>query len=295
MLANNNSVATDIQPTLPSDKWGMFVRGNAIIGDQRGSTERLGYNFTNTGITMGMDYRLTPSAIAGIILGVNTAQAKIDDDGSKVKMDGASIGAYATYYKGGVFLEGLLGYGLNKYDNTRRIVLPGIDRTASSDPRGELFSAYSGTGIDLPMGKWIMTPTVSFQYTRLMVNDYTETGADSLNLHVEKRTISSLQGNIGAKLAYVWETGMARIMPNVHASYLREFSNNNQAVVAQLAQLGIPFTAETVSPEKNFLMAGAGLMSDFKNGLFIYLSYQAQIGQGNYLAHSIYTGLRILF
>ncbi len=49
------------------------------------------------------------------------------------------------------------------------------------------------------------------------------------------------------KLAYVWDTNIARIMPNVHASYMHEFSSDSQ------------------------------------------------IGQNNYLAHSIYAGMKITF
>ena len=43
------------------------------------------------------------------------------------------------------------------------------------------------------------------------------------------------------------------------------------------------------------LMPGLGLMSDFKNGMFLYLNYDAQIGQNSYLAHSVYAGLKITF
>ncbi len=295
MLAANNPVAADVQPALPDDRWGMFVRGNAIIGDQRGNSERLGYNFTNTGVTMGMDYRFSGNAIAGIMLGVNKAQAKLDDAGSRVKMDGVSIGAYGTYSRNGFFLDGQLNYGLNRYDNSRKIVFSGIDRTAASEPRGDLFSAYGGTGFDLQLGRWIITPSASLQYTRLSVGDYTETGADSLNLRVDDQSTNSLQGNVGAKLAYMWETNIARVMPNIHVSYGHEFSNNSRAVVAQLARVGIPFSVQTASPEQNLMMAGAGLMGDFKNGMFLYLNYDAQIGQNSYLAHSIYAGLRINF
>ncbi len=84
-------------------------------------------------------------------------------------------------------------------------------------------------------------------------------------------------------------------MPNIHVSYGHEFSNNSRAVVAQLAQVGVPFSVQTASPEQNLIMAGAGLMGDFKNGMFLYLNYDTQIGQNSYLAHSIYAGLKINF
>lgn len=295
VLAANNGAASYIPPPLPDDRWGMFARGNAVIGDQRGSAERTGYNFTNTGATMGMDYRFSESAIAGVMLGVNTSRAKLDDAGSRVRMDGASVGTYGTYYSGGFFLDGQLSYGLNRYDNSRRIVFPGIDRTATSDPGGNMFSAYGGTGYDFKPGSWIITPSFSLQYTRLAVDEYTEAGADSLNLRIDSQTASSLQGNMGARMAYVWETAPARVMPNIHASYVHEFCGNSRTVAAQLAQVGVPFTVQTASPSQSSLVAGAGLTGEFKNGMSLYLNYDAQIGQDSYLAHSIYAGLRVVF
>ncbi|MBA4397467.1 MAG: hypothetical protein C0394_08810, partial [Syntrophus sp. (in: bacteria)] len=83
--------------------------------------------------------------------------------------------------------------------------------------------------------------------------------------------------------------------PNIHAAYVHEFSNDSQAVTAQLAQVNIPFAIRTASPERDFAVAGAGIISDFKNGMFLYLNYDAQIGQSNYFAHGIHAGLRIQF
>jgi hypothetical protein len=40
---------------------------------------------------------------------------------------------------------------------------------------------------------------------------------------------------------------------------------------------------------------GGGVIGDLKNGMFLYLNYDVQIGQSDYIAHNIYGGLRIQF
>jgi len=295
LLAANSVVATDASPAAADEKWGMFVKGSAVFGDQKNNLEQLGYNFTHTGVTLGMDYRFTSKLVAGLMAGVNTSRARLDDAGSVVKMDSVLIGAYGTYKYKRFFVDGQVGYGISKYDNLRRIVFPGLDRTATSAPRGEQLSAYTGTGYDFRSGNWGITPAISLKYTRLAVDGYTEAGADSLNLHVHGRTTSSLQAKIGGKLSYLWETTAARVTPNVHAAYVHEFSNDSQAVTAQLAQVNIPFAIQTASPQRDFAIVGAGIISDFKNGMFLYLNYDAQIGQSNYFAHGVSAGLRIQF
>lgn len=295
LLASSNVVSTDAYPAVTDEKWGMFVRGSAIIGDQKNRSEQLGYNFTNTGVTLGTDYRFTSNLIAGLMVGVNASRANLDDAGSKVKMDGINIGAYGTYYNSGFFVDGQLGCGLGRYDNTRRIVFPGLDRTAASDPRDELFTAYGGAGYDFRLGNWVMTPAMSLQYAWLTVDGYTEAGADSLNLRVDRQTTRSLQANAGGKVSYDWETNIVRVTPSIRASYVHEFSNDDQAVTAQLAQVGIPFSIRTASPQRDFVLAGGGVAGDLKNGMFLYLNYDAQIGQSDYIAHNIYGGVRIQF
>jgi outer membrane autotransporter protein len=295
LLANSSLIATDVSPAVTDEKWGVFVKGSAIFGDQKNSSEQLGYRFTNTGVTLGMDYRFTHKLIAGLMAGINTSRAKLDDYGSQVKMDSFLIGTYGTYFNRGFFVDGQVGYGSSNYDNTRRIVFPGLDRTATSSPRGEQFSAYGGTGYDVPVGNWLITPVLSVQYTWLAVDRYTEAGADSLNLQLNRRTTTSLQSNAGGKLSYLWETGTVRVIPNIHAAYVHEFSNDSQAVTARLAQFSIPFETKTPSPQRDFAMAGAGITGDFKNGMSLYMNYDAQIRQNDFFAHGIHLGLRIQF
>jgi len=230
LLASAGSDLTGMLPSGINERWGFFVKGNAVSGDQKDTSDRTGYDFTSAGVTVGSDYRFTGNFIAGLMLGINTVRANVDSMGSKVKMDGYTLGTYGTYYNKNFYVDGSISYGLIDYDNIRRIVFPGLDRTATSSPDGNQITAYGGTGYDIRKNNWIITPNVSLQYARLNTDSYTEKGAGAINLDVDGQNTESLQGNIGARLSYTWKTDKAAIIPGIRASYGYEFLRDSQNV-----------------------------------------------------------------
>ena len=295
LLASAGSDLTGMLPSGVNERWGFFVKGNAVSGDQKDTSDRTGYDFTSAGVTVGSDYRFTGNFIAGLMLGINTARANVDSMGSKVKMDGYTLGTYGTYYKKNFYIDGSVSYGLANYDNTRRIVFPGLDRTATSSPDGNQITAYTGTGYDIRKNNWIITPNVSLQYARLNTDSYTEKGAGAINLDVDGQNTESLQGNIGARLSYTWKTDKAVIMPGIRASYGYEFLRDSQNVTSRLAQGSSPFSIQTISPDRNFLSLGAGITAFTVRDVSVYVNYDAQIGENKYVAHNVNAGFRVGF
>jgi len=295
MLASVNPDHTGMLPAGVDERWGFFVKGNAVYGDQKDRPDVTGYDFTNMGITIGSDYRFTKSFIAGFMLGLNTSRANVDSIGSKVKMDGYNLGTYGTYYKDNFYIDGSLSWGLTNYDNTRRIVFPGIDRTATSSPDGNQLTLYGGTGYDFRKNNWIITPNMSLQYAKLNINSYTESGAGALNLDVDKQNTESLQGNIGGRLSCIFKTDRTTLIPSIRISYGYEFLRDSQNITSRLVQGSSPFSIETLSPDRSSLTLGAGISAFNKDNISVYINYDAQIGESRYIAHSVNAGLRVGF
>jgi len=295
LLASSSPYLTGMRPSVIDERFGFFVKGNAVFGDQRDTSGQTGYDYTNMGITMGSDYRLTSNFIAGLMVGVNTSRANTDNVGSKVKMEGYTFGTYRTYFKKGFFVDGQLSYGYASYDNTRRIVFPGVDRTATSSPNGRQFTAYGGAGYEFSVKRWTITPTVSAQYIKLNVDSYTESGADALNLDVDRQDMESFQASIGWKVSYAWQADKRLFLPNIRASYGYEFLRDSRNITSRLAQGSSPFSIKTASPNRSFAVFGAGITMVTGDDISFSINYDAQFGDNKYTAHSINAGLRILF
>ncbi|HOT41133.1 MAG TPA: autotransporter domain-containing protein [Syntrophorhabdaceae bacterium] len=295
MVASSGRELTGIIPQKYDGKWGFFVRGSTVLGDKGTSPDEVGYKFTTTGITIGSDYRFSNNFIAGVMAGFYNSKTDISDAGSKVKLDGYTLGLYKSYYTGGFYSDAFINYSYNRYDNTRRIVFPGIDRTATSKPSGHQFAAYGGAGYDFKKGNLSFGPTLSLQYVYLNLDSYTESGAGALNLDVERQTGNSFQSNIGGRMTYKWQTKNAEYLPSIWASYGHEFLNNSKTIDVSLSQGSSVVGIETASPDRNFVSLGAGITAVLKNNAQIFCNYNFQAGNSRYIAQTINAGLRLQF
>ncbi|MBA4397598.1 MAG: hypothetical protein C0394_09500 [Syntrophus sp. (in: bacteria)] len=292
-LAGSSDDLRGMIPAASDPRWGLFVRGNLALGDQKDTLGQRGYNFKNGGLTVGTDYRFSEHFIGGALFGMNTAQAWINDAGSTVKLDGYTLGIYGTYFRKAFYIDAQAGYGWNSFTNSRRIVFPGIDRTAAASPSGDQVTAYGGTGYDFRFGPLTIGPALTFQYLWMGMGGYTESGADSLNLRVDRQTTESYQGSAGIKGAWNWTKDELRIVPRLWGFYRHEFGNVNPATIASLARGSSAFTIESVAPERNFFNLGAGVNVYWTDRFLIYLSYEAQLGQSAYSAQNITLGVRL--
>ena len=295
LLASNSDDLQGMIPVTPDPKWGFFVRGNLVLGDQKDTAEQRGYDFKNGGLTLGTDYRFSEQFVCGALFGMNAAKSWINDAGSTVKLDGYTLGLYGTYFRNDFYIDTQAGYGWNNFDNSRRIVFPGIDRTATSSPSGSQVTAYGGTGYDFNFGSWTVGPSLTFQYLWMGVNGYTESGADSLNLQVDRQTTESYQGSAGIKGSWNWKRDKLRFVPRLWGFYRHEFGNVNPATNAALAQGSSAFTIASVAPERNYFNVGTGVNVHWTDRVLAYLNYDAQLGQSAYSAQSITIGLRLQF
>jgi len=294
LAANGDDLRGFITPD-HDPRWGVFARGSLILGDQKDTPDQKGYDYKNAGLTAGVDYRFAPRAVGGVLFGYNYAKSRVNDAGSTVRMDGYTFGLYGTLYGDALYGDAQVSYGLNRYDNSRRIVFPGLDRTATARPGGDQLSVYGGGGYDFKFGRWTLGPTVSLQYIRLQVEDYTEEGAGSLNLHVDRRSLDSLLGSVGGRLSWSWEGKDVKAYPRLWAAWRHEFADLDRTTVASLAQTGSAFSIVAPALESDYLAAGAGLSLQLRDATTVFFSYDVQVGRHDFWSHGVNLGLRFTF
>ena len=75
--------------------------------------------------------------VAGISGGYSEAEAGVDDPLSSADIESAHVGLYAAWDDSRLRLSGAAAYGFHEIETTRRIVFPGIDRTAEAAYDGD--------------------------------------------------------------------------------------------------------------------------------------------------------------
>ena len=169
-------------------------------------------------MTAGIDRRITPNLVLGVLGGYNRTYADLDTAGSTSRIDTWMLGAYGTYYKQNWFVNGAFVYGRNSDDNSR--VALGSANASNAD--GNQYAVQGSVGADYRFRSWIVTPELGLQYTAVGVDAFTESWAGALN--VDAVHTNSLRSSLGARFRHDWLTAWGPLTSEWRAAGSTNFS-----------------------------------------------------------------------
>ncbi|MCK9908903.1 autotransporter domain-containing protein [Microbacteriaceae bacterium K1510] len=271
--------------------WGMFLYGNALFARQNATSNAPQTKFNAAGFTAGVDYRLTPDLVVGVLGGYTRTNADLDTLGSTSKINTWLLGAYGTYYRQNWFVNGAFVYGRNSYDNNR--IALGTSNTSS--PKGDQYAVQGTVGVDLRYGGWIVTPELGAQYTMVRVDAFTETGAAALAVDGDKA--DSFRSSLGARFRYDWQTDFGIVTPELRASWQHEFLDKERDIRASFVDQSLPGTFATTAAGSgtDFGIVGAGLTANIVTRMQMMLGYDFKFGGHDFQAHQLSGRLRYVF
>ncbi|MDD5260339.1 MAG: autotransporter domain-containing protein [Methylacidiphilales bacterium] len=290
--------------TMSSDNpWGFFASGTGQFGNVEGGLNGPGYDFTTGGLTLGADYRIAKNFVLGFATGYAGSEANVDQHGSKVDVNSAKFGFYASYFdpklkdlKTGWYADSYVGGAWNSYEVKRNINFGGLNRNALGTPDGMEFNTFLGGGYDYHTGIFTLGPTGRLQYNKLFVNGYTETGADSLNLKVNPFDAESLKSSLGVKLAWTAPAWGIQWSWKTYAMWQHEFLDNGKSVSSQFADgAGGSFgTSLDDTVGRDNAAMGLQINAAISNTISVFLGYDAELN-ADYQSQSINGGVNVAF
>jgi autotransporter-associated beta strand protein len=274
----------------PDNRWGMFVTGSGeFVNTGNEDANAHGYDITTGGVTLGLDFRPAPDFALGVNAGYAHSSADLVNKG-RVTVEGAKIGAYATYFSGGFYLDSAVGAGWNSYD-TRRATLKG-DTRGTTD--GAEFNALIGTGYDWKKSNWSFGPTATFQYSNVGINAFTE-GRSLGSLEIQEQNEDLFRSTLGVKASYDWKTCGVIVRPDMRVGWQHEYGDQSYPIDARFASgAGNVFTVRGPAVSRDKAVFGVGLAVQWSSRVLTDLYYQGEAGS-NYTAHSVGGGVSVNF
>jgi uncharacterized protein YhjY with autotransporter beta-barrel domain len=169
-----------------------------------------------------------------------------------------------------------------------------VDRTAIGSTSGRQNAVSASTGYDWHWGGLSVGPIVGFNYVRVDIDGFAESGAEGLDLAFENQHGESFTLKAGGHASYALNTRFGVFLPHVQASSVHEFASTARSVTARFqADDASAFAILTDDPDRNYFNWSAGLSAQFPFGIAGFVDYQAMAGLARTTMHDTTLGLRM--
>jgi outer membrane autotransporter protein len=307
LLAANGGAAGSDQ-ALELGRLGVFINGSISLGDKDRTDNVEGFDFTTKGITIGADYRFTDRLVAGLAAGYVTTDTDLDSNGGDLDTDGYSLSLYGTFYRDeGLYLDGILTYGRNDYDQRRRIIYNidevSVNQTAKSSFDGHQWSAALGGGYSFNRGALNFGPTLRLEYVKADVDGYQERMSDpeadggGWAARIGDQEAKSFTSQLGGEVSYAMSQSWGVLIPQAHFEWVHEFKDGDEVVTGFFVQdpSQTTFALDTDSPDSNYFNLRLGVSAQFAKGRSGYFYYRKLLGYDNIDVNAFSAGLRLEF
>jgi len=263
-----------------------------------------GYDSDLWGVTVGTEFKINKSWVAGVAFNYNQWDGDFDSGGT---FDTDSYGpiVYTSFSSGGnFFAEGLLSY---------------VKREASNDRlrsyTNELGTEYSGKvsadrdenqielglllGYNYPIRQFTIGPRFALDYSHTDFESYNEKGGTGLELEYKADSRESLQSKLGVQAAMSISTAFGVLVPQLGANWIHEYSDNQRSLrvqfVQDLRETPTVFSFQTDKPDRDFFELSAGVSAVLPHNIQAFVNYRILADHNFYDSQAGTVGLRVTF
>ena len=226
--------------------WTIWAGGAIRFGEREANSGRVSQEFESEGITIGADYRFSPSFAAGLGIGLGRDTVDVGDEGSRSRGEAKTIAVYGSHKLGdGIFVDWLGGYQKLDFDLRRYVTLTGALLNSQRD--GHQWFGTLSAGADILRGDWQLTPYARVDITRATLNGYSESSGSMFDLTFLDQDVNFLSIGAGARFKYRHKMAWGELLPQLRAEYQRNVERSADARVAYVDRVSGPFSTIPLS------------------------------------------------
>jgi hypothetical protein len=342
-LIRTSYASADGGPARPADggwsRLNMFFDAAGGFGKKADTTNTLGsedaFDFDGFELTLGMDYRLSDSLVAGGLFGYSDRRVDFDSSLSVVdghiKSKGYSLIAFMQFDQMRYYASGSLGYQRSNFDTYRRIMftsldpgVPSINTAAAGSPDSNALLATLDFGVPLQWKSIGVDLYAKADYQNVKIGGFAEVEApvtggsgSGFGFDVSSQTIKSLDTALGIKLQRVWQPDFGILVPYVRMEFHRQLATGRHGFSAVYSDLpdsvsdaieqSLDSAFRSDAPDKAFYTLAVGASAVLRGsskisaagaasgGLQGYLQYATVRDKHDYRDNLISGGLRYEF
>ncbi|HET8707783.1 MAG TPA: autotransporter domain-containing protein [Pseudomonadales bacterium] len=280
--------------------WGLFVNGVLDDGKRDRTDNEAGYDYKGTGVTAGMDYRISDTLIAGAAVGFNSDALDYSSHGGSLDSRVSNILLYGTWYVNAWSLDGMLGYGRGSVDSKRHISYTDVSGDFTADAKGKTNSdqavASATVSYDWSSAGYTVTPFFSVDWNSNHLDAFEENGGGGWELAFDKQSTSSVLTSLGARGQFAKSYRWGVLQPSASLAWKHEMKGQRDPIVARFAfdtDTNNTFDLNADSPDKTYFSLGLGSTFVFTRGWSAYVNYDRLIGLEHITSQQLTFGGRL--
>lgn len=291
LLATSGGVLSSKATNAVPVQGGIWVKAFGSVGSQgaRNSSagSYAGYKVKGNGLIAGVDRNVAPDALIGAAVSFSEGDIDFRDQlsGNDLAFYSSQLSVYGSRNFGKSFIEGNLGYGLQRYSGLRDT---GID-VASANFKGHQWSARLTGGVPYKLNSGILiTPKVGLEWNRLMRRGYTESNTAS-PMSTGSLAANRLRSVTGLTVGKQIRIRQIKAQPYFRAFWQHEF--NNKGIDPIVTENGLSAQISGQSLARNSYTLGAGIYLLSTDALSVAIGYDHLVGDG-LRAHAVQATLQ---
>jgi uncharacterized protein YhjY with autotransporter beta-barrel domain len=229
--------------------------------------------FTTSGVTAGIDARISDQLIVGGAVGFGADRSDIGLRGSVSDANSVNGVFYASYKPiQFLYVDALAGYGTLNFDNKR---LSALDGSALSGKRGgNAFFASLGLHYDIRMGAIKFTPYARLDTMKAGLNQYSESGDASQALTFRATNFSTTAGVVGLRGSVDIRSDDVTYTPNMRVEYKRALDRGfSQSMFYSEAGVGQVYALDQNDMTRDIFSGGLGIRARIGSSATLEVEY----------------------
>ena len=281
LTSNNTSTA---EPQFGN--WSYWSEGTVSVGKVGDTGASSAKNINSSAITIGADRRNDKNRMFGFAFRFGSDDIDVGNLGSALDMNALSLTVYETRPKGkNMFMDSLIGISAI---NTNLLNNSGSISTDGEREGKQIFASIKFRET-FTKEKLNITPNIKLDLGFTSLSDYTETGAEGLNLKFNRQDIGTVITSIGSVIDNTINIDNGIIKPNIQLEYNADISPSSKQEF-EYASNGTSYILENINSSTHNYRGSFGFDLITDNGFSLMTSYERNQSKGNGHSDNIYFG-----
>ena len=258
--------------------FGFFINGSISDGEKDTTDLEDGYDLEGNSITLGMDYRISESLVAGVAYGISDSEIEFTSS-NDITNEVDNLLFYGTWYKDRFYVDGLFGYAKGDIETNRRIEFGPVNESVSGETESSQFFVSVTGSYDFSKGPWTYGPYAALDIIDGEIDGYEEVGGTGFEIGFDDQDIKSQILTFGGRVQYAWSQSWGIVIPHARVEWKNELEDERNTIVGRfvLDTSDNTFEIEADDLDDNWYQAAVGVSATFQHGLSAYVDYETII------------------